>query len=940
MKRYPIARATLAGIVIALLCSVSAAEEVDSVIFVRIPNKPNGDPGMYYEPFMYHFGRSAHVPGAQIVRLSPPAPDGEVTVLTQDFYSVEEPEISYDAKKILFAGQKTAEDEWNVWEMNLDGSGQRQITREMGHVCSPYYLPDGRIVFSSTRHVAQEPERNRDEYDRDYARLIHRCNPDGSNVEQLSFNVSSDSEAIVMRDGRILFQSWQHHGMRFHSSGASAFFTMNPDGTGFIDFFGNHRGGFRWKQREMPDGKVIFIDSVFHHCYGGGRLGMITPGGPDDPTRFENLTPDVKINGPDTPGGRYRDPYPTPDGRLMVSWSPAPAWSAYRNPGGPQVQFSLYWFDFEKKQVGKPIYTDTKYQALNVIPILPQPTPRIIPDHGVDREKTSGVLLCLDAYRGQLDKEAFIQPGQIKKVRIIEGFGIEDSDPFFRTFPPGIGYSSFGSSSNSISNFEQKRVVGEAPVEEDGSFHVEVPADTVLHWQVLDENDMALQDALTWAWVRPGEQRTCVGCHENRENTAGLSRVPFAARRRPTPLNVAREQRYTIDFRRDLTPIIEEKCVRCHDANQAAGDLDLSEGDKLVFQRLALARDRASRVDAAVFNKAYLNLSANANSRLGKLIFPGMARKSPLIWRLHGHSPLYDAKVNQCPPDEPLTAEEKAKFALWVDLGAQWDNLPGEDAYVHFNREESRKLAAQASGAIPAEITEGSVATEMRCMECHDLSKPLAARKTADEWQELVTAMSEKRKGWIKPNEAELIASFLGEITQDAGLIREWKVCGPFENRNGAGIRNEYGPETESDFTKSYPGKGDQSAVWKEVSLKNPTAVLDFESVLGRMDQATAYAAATVRSASDQVVYLRISGDDMFAVIVNGQRVRQRLMPQPFGYDDDVMAINLKQGDNTVLVKVHDQYGPWRMRARLTESPSPTSAAAKLAPTPSIAGAR
>ena len=61
---------------------------------------------------------------------------------------------------------------------------------------------------------------------------MHRCNPDGSNVEQLSFNVSSDSEAIVMRDGRILFQSWQHHGMRFHSSGASAFFTMNPDGTG------------------------------------------------------------------------------------------------------------------------------------------------------------------------------------------------------------------------------------------------------------------------------------------------------------------------------------------------------------------------------------------------------------------------------------------------------------------------------------------------------------------------------------------------------------------------------------------------------------------------------------------------------------------------------------------------------------------------------------
>ena len=61
---------------------------------------------------------------------------------------------------------------------------------------------------------------------------------------------------------------------------------MNPDGTGFIDFFGNHRGGFRWKQREMPDGRVVFVDSVFHHCFGGGRLGMITPGGPNDDSKL------------------------------------------------------------------------------------------------------------------------------------------------------------------------------------------------------------------------------------------------------------------------------------------------------------------------------------------------------------------------------------------------------------------------------------------------------------------------------------------------------------------------------------------------------------------------------------------------------------------------------------------------------------------------------
>ncbi|MCP4784014.1 MAG: hypothetical protein GY903_34045 [Fuerstiella sp.] len=911
-----------------------AADKADpeAIIFVRIPNKPDGKPGIYYEPFMYHFGRSAHVPGSQIVKLSPPTPDGELTVLTEDFHGVEEPEVSYDGRKILFAGQKTAKDGWEVWEMNIDGTGKRQITEDMADVCSPCYLADGRIVFSSTRHVAMEPERRRDEYDRDHARLAHRCNHDGSNVEQISFNISSDSEFIVMRDGRVMFQSWQHHGMRYHTSGASAFFTMNPDGTGFIDYWGNQRGGFRWKQREMPDGRIVFLDSTFHHCYGGGQLGMITPGDPNDPKTLQVLTPDVNKYGPDSPGGRYRDPYPTQDGRLMTVWSPGPAWSAYRNPEGPIVNYGIYWFDFEKKKAGGPIYNDPKYQSLNPIPLEPHPTPEIVPDHGIDPGMTSGTLLCLNAYLGQLDKEAFIQPGQIKKVRIIEGFGIHDEDPFFRTFPPGVGYSSFGSSSNSISNFEQKRVVGEAPVAEDGSFYVEVPADTVLHWQTLDENDMALQDALTWAWVRPGERRACVGCHENRTTTPDLPAVPLATKLPPVALNIPPEQRHTVDFRRDLTPIIENKCTECHNTKRAEAGLDLSEGDDLVYLRMAHRSTGSSRLRAAVFNKAYLNLSAAATGKLGKYIHPGFARKSPLIWRLHGHSFPYDAKVNQCPPNAPLSAEEKAKFALWVDLGAQWDNLPGDDEYLSYSKGESTKLAAAHDKTIPAIHHKAIAAAENRCMECHPLTKALSVRKTPDEWRETVEKMGAKRKGWIMPEEVDLIAAYLSEITDDAGLIRNWKICGPFDNTGGAAIRTALGPEQSLDFAASYPGRNKKPAAWKQVDLKDATGVLDFESHFGKINGATAYAYTNVRSDRDKLVTLRLSGDDMFELFVNGERVLQRLMAQAFDYDKDIIPVRLVEGENHILVKVHDINGVWRLRARLTESDRPGSPAYQFVP--------
>ena len=906
------------------------AQAAEAVIFVRIPNKPNGKPGIYYEPFMDHFGKSAHVPGAQIVKLSPPTPDGELTVLTEDFYSVEEPEISYDGRKILFAGQKTAEDGCEVWEMNVDGGELRQVTTDMADVCSPYYLPDGRIVFSSTRHVAMTPERRRDEYDRDHSRLAHRCNSDGSHVEQISFNVSSDSEFIVMRDGRLLFQSWQHHGMRFHTSGASAFFTMNPDGTGFIDFWGNQRGGFRWKQREMPDGRIVFIDSTFHHCYGGGQLGMISPGDPNDPQTLEVLTPNVKIYGPDSEGGRYRDPYPTQDNRLLVVWSPQPAWSSYLNPTGEMVQYGIHWFDFEHGKVGAPVYNDPSYQALNPIAVEPHPLPRIIPDHGIEPEKTSGTLLCLNAYLGQLDKEAMLAPGQIKKVRIIEGFGIHDEDPFFRTFPPGIGYSSFGSSSNSISNFEQKRVVGEAPVAEDGSFYVEVPSDTVLHWQTVDEQGMALQDALTWAWVRPGEHRVCLGCHEQRTTIPDLTAVPLAAKSAPINLNTPVEQRQTIDFRRDLTPIIEARCAGCHNEDQLAGGLDLSEGDQLVYQRMAHRSDGSSPFRAAVFNKAYLNLSTAATGRLGKFIHPGFARQSPLVWRLFGHSVLYDAAVNQCPPGAPLSDEERAKFVLWVDLGAQWDNLSGPDEYLSYDAKHSRELAAADNKTILDIYTEPMAATEARCTQCHTLTKALAQRKTPEQWQQTVAEMRDKRKDWIKAEEVDLIANYLAKITDDAGLLRHWKICGPFENANGEALRTTIGPEQSLDFTAEYPGRKKQPATWKDVVLEDETAILDFEAHFGKLDRAAAFAYTTVTSDVEQVVTFRLSGDDMFELFVNGDKVQQRLVQQPFDYDQDTLPVRLVAGENHILVKVYDLYGPWRLRARLTQSSQPASLAAQL----------
>ena len=68
----------------------------------------------------------------------------------------------------------------------------------------------------------------------------------------------------------------------------------------------------------------------------------------------------------------------------------------------------------------------------------------------------------------------------------------------------------------------------------------------------------------------------------------------------------------------------------------------------------------------------------------------------------------------------------------------------------------------------------------------------------------------------------------------------------------------------------------------------------------------------------------------MFELFVNGDKVLQRLVEQPFEYDQDMLPVRLAAGENQILVKVYDIRGPWRLRARLTETSQPASLAAQL----------
>jgi hypothetical protein len=223
----------------------------------------------------------------------------------------------------------------------------------------------------------------------------------------------------------------------------------------------------------------------------------------------------------------------------------------------------------------------------------------------------------------------------------------------------------------------QRRILGIVPVEKDGSFNIEVPADVPIELQTLDENGMALRSC-GWIWVKHREPRGCIGCHEDAELTPE-NRFVMAVRKPSIQLTLPAEKRRTVDFRRDVMAILMAKCAGCHNGTTHELVLDSSspEGHYAYDQLVRTKSARQMRGGRVEVGRRYVQ--------------PGEARTSPLIWRLMGRntSRPWDDTYNPGPtfPTHPpsdapqLTKDELLTIIEWIDMGALWDGIPGPDEF-------------------------------------------------------------------------------------------------------------------------------------------------------------------------------------------------------------------------------------------------------------------
>lgn len=486
--------------------------------------------------------RKYYVAGGRLSRLN--LRTRQITHLIDDpKCGVRDPQVHYDAGKILFSYRKAENEHYNLYEIDIDGTDLRQLTDGPFNDIEPTYMPDGSIVFSSTRCNTWVPCGYYPTF------VLYRCDADGSNIRKLSSNITPENTPCPLPDGRVLYMRWEYvdrNQVRYQH-----LWTINPDGTSSMVYYGNQYGGGVYIDAKPIPGtrNVVFIHSPGHgKSDHQGFLCVVDPrSGPDVNSAVRRL--DI---GPELNVDVCRDPYPIAEDFYL-----------FANERG------IYTTDGKGKT--RLIYSLPGNVPGNVIvheprPLRCRPREAIIPDRVNLREET-GLLLLNDAYHGR--KMEGVEPGEIKKLLVLEQ--LLKPAAFFEGQRP----MSFGGT------FTLKRILGTVPVEADGSAFFEVPAMRSLFFVSLDDRDLSVKRMQSFVTVQPGESTGCAGCHENRTETPRLrpGGTVMAARRAPSKIEPIQGFPDVFDYPRDIQPILDKHCLHCHNPDKRSGGVSLS-GDR------------------------------------------------------------------------------------------------------------------------------------------------------------------------------------------------------------------------------------------------------------------------------------------------------------------------------------------------------------------------
>ncbi|HEY3325283.1 MAG TPA: hypothetical protein VGP72_32825 [Planctomycetota bacterium] len=594
---------------------------------------------------------------------------GEIKTLWESQQGlVRDPDVYFDGKKMLVSIRKDIKDDYHLYEMNVDGSGLKQLTSAPGVFdIDPLYLPDDTIAFTSSR----EPK-----YcmcNRHIMGNLFRMNADGSNIRQIGKNTLFEGHGRLTPDGRIMYDRWEYVDRNFGDG--QGLWVVNPDGTNHAIVWGNNTGspGAVLEGRYIPGTAQILCNFSSCHDRPWGALAIVDPArGLDGRAPVIRTWPADAINLVRENGGfddftrvklKFEDPYPLSDKYFLCS-----------RMTGSGEQMGLFLVDV----FGNEIMLHTEGPGCyDPRPIAARTRPPVIPARR-DFENKEGYFYVADVYQGTHMQG--VKPGSVKSLRVMES-------PEKRFFS-GASWNGQGAEAPAMGwhDFNNKRILGTVPVEADGSAFFALPSDKFVFFQLLDENGLMIQSMRSGTMVQSGEWTGCIGCHDERRSTpptrvapasvpAGRDAGPTASalKRGASRLDGWYGPQRDFNYLTEVQPVFDRACVSCHDFDKKDGAV------------LNLARDRELS-----FNASYIELWLKREIHA---IGAGPAATQPAYGWGSNDSKLVDAirplaglplnprskippqqmeKLRQAHEKITLTKEDFDRIATWIDINAPY----------------------------------------------------------------------------------------------------------------------------------------------------------------------------------------------------------------------------------------------------------------------------
>ncbi len=660
-------------------------------------------------------------------------------------------DLSYDGREIVFAWRRGGhiasnpvahiedisqypdeEHNYQVFRINIDGSGLTQLTGGTQNNLDPCWLPDGGIAFISDRRpayaycwVTTSP-------------VLYRMERDGSNQKRLSANYLMDFTPSVLHDGRIIYTRWEY--VDRAACPIQSLWTINPDGTGLAGYYGNRvlSPGTFMDARPIPNTNAVIATATNHNGPCRGGIVAIDPSwGANAPEAVRNLTPEIDIYAHEIGGG--------PWGNGMLDTG---IYGTYEKP------LALDEHHFLVSKGGTIQIRDFDANAASLLgprdgmgfyspqPIRPRPVPPLrtgsVMDYDVQLPEDGSVsgnwatVLLQDVYYGL---EPDVARGEIGQIVVVQEVEKSTHSPFTNVGPDGHMRSlpAFGFQFPLVScgaTYAPKKVWGFADVAEDGSAAFHVPSEVPIYFLALDQEGRAVQRMRTFTHLMPGEVQGCVGCHADRNSAAPRSAAGSPLAMAPRELRQPEWGVKGFSYPEVVQPVLDRHCAACHNAREQPGGVDLS-GDMTDF--FSVSYDVLCRTGTQVQDDWAWNGSPSGAPYDD---VRGMSPYVEWIWTINGagHNTLEIAPrrfgspasklaeiIRSGHPDEDgvprvdVPDEDRRRVYLWMDL-----NIPyyGTSSSNHLAEIGSRRMMPLDLDAVLADVA------SRRCAECHNEGIP------------------------------------------------------------------------------------------------------------------------------------------------------------------------------------------------------------------------